>query len=115
MADVDEFIRLKPVVSMTLTITVGSGKIGSATVSLDGVVLATGTSSPVTVPINGTIDDLKGKALSCTTVVAEIPGVPAGSTVTYELAGCTPPFKKTVAKPAQDGIAMHTALFNFYA
>jgi hypothetical protein len=115
MADVDEFIKLKPVVSMTLTITVGSGKIGSVAVSLDGAVLPTGAGNPVTVPINGTIDDLKGKVLRCTTTVAEIPGVPAGTSVTYELAGADLPFKKTVTKPSSGGIAFHTAFFNLYA
>jgi hypothetical protein len=115
MADVDEFIKLQPGDnSMTLTITVGSGKIGSTTVSLDSEVLETSTSSPITLLIKRKADELNGKAMNCSTVVEDRSNAREGTTMTYDLAGCIPPFHKTITKSAEGGVAMYTALFNFF-
>lgn len=100
---------------VTLKITIGYAQVGTTTVNLGSNKLVSDQKNTFELPI-GSGEDLNGKTLYCSTIVADIQKETNQTSVTYELTGGPQGFKQTLQESVENegAVVFYTATFRFY-
>ncbi len=110
-----KFYRIRNTDLIKLSITIGNGQVGTTYVHLGADQVVAGQKNTFNITLPGTGQELNGKTLYCTTVVADIQTITNETSVTYELTGGVVSFKQTLQETvAGDGdVVFYTAAFDF--
>ncbi|MFQ5793888.1 MAG: hypothetical protein ACE5JP_02430 [Candidatus Bipolaricaulia bacterium] len=110
-----KFYRVRNEKPVTLTIKIGHGQRGTTSVNLNDEQLVNNHRNTLKQRI-GTGEELNGKTLYCSTIVADIRTETNETSITYELRGGVSQFKQTLQESVESegDVVFYLATFRFY-